>query len=136
MHASNPLAARHTLGPAPAYAPAGDSGGRGGAGLALAGTRVAESANAAEVEEYLRLCEELLAETEAEPPAALSWDLRGGGEAGRRPGRGRAAQGDPFALFLGNFAELEGDEPLEFTFREAQAAPSARPRAGHRRARL
>jgi hypothetical protein len=144
-------------------------------GVTLEGTRVAASANAAEVEEYRRQCEELLnAEEAAEtathaggaaavgraaavagagvvppwhaPQAPPTADSGGGGSgvgelgerASRKALRGDAgslaplqgvpvggplpAFGDPFDVFLGDFAELDGDEPLEFAFLQAHGA--------------
>ena len=136
---------------------------------------MAASANAAEVEEYRRQCEELLnAEEAAEtathaggaaavgraaavagagvvppwhaPQAPPTADSGGGGSgvgelgerASRKALRGDAgslaplqgvpvggplpAFGDPFDVFLGDFAELDGDEPLEFAFLQAHGA--------------
>ncbi len=145
-------------------------------GLTLEGTRVAASANAAEIEEYRRQCEELLhAEEAAEtttpsaaapvPPAAgaaphaapnadsgaggsgvsgsgeRTSTSAPGGEEARSPARGAPPQPgaaalfggmgggsgalDPFDVFLGDFAELDGDEPLEFGFFDAHGAAQA-----------
>ena len=58
MHESNPLASRHVLEEVHPFATAP-------LGQTLEGTRVAASANAAEVEEYRRQCEELLHAEEA-----------------------------------------------------------------------
>ena len=62
IHEANPLAGRHVLEPVQPFTSAA-------AGVTLEGTRVAASANAAEIEEYRRQCEELLnAEEAAETP--------------------------------------------------------------------
>ena len=142
---------------------------------------MAASANAAEVEEYRRQCEELLnteggeetlpasaaaaavARAAAAPPARVAplWhapqpppdgDSGGGsgvGELGERATRkalrGDALSlaplagvpvagplpsfGDPFDVFMGDFAELDGDEPLEFAFLQAHGAWALPPRA-------
>ena len=171
IHEANPLAGRHVLEPVQPFANAAT-------GVTLEGTRVAASANAAEVEEYRRQCEELLnteegAETVTAsggaaagrgaqataagvvppwhapqaPPAA---DSGGGGSgvgelgerATRKALRGDAVSlaplqgvpvsgslpsfGDPFDAFLGDFAELDGDEPLEFAFLQAHGARGSR----------
>lgn len=152
------------------------------AGVTVEGTRVAASANAAEVEEYRRQCEELLnteggeetlpasaaaaavARAAAAPPARVAplWhapqpppdgDSGGGGSgvgelgerATRKALRGDALSlaplagvpvagplpsfGDPFDVFMGDFAELDGDEPLEFAFLQAHGAWALPPRA-------
>ena len=168
IHEANPLAGRHVLEPVQPFANAA-------AGVTVEGTRVAASANAAEVEEYRRQCEELLnteggeetlpasaaaaavARAAAAPAAggAPPWhapqappagDSGGGGSgvgelgarATRNALRGDALSlaplagvpvaaplpsfGDPFDVFMGDFAELDGDEPLEFAFLQAHGA--------------
>jgi hypothetical protein len=157
IHEANPLAGRHVLEPVQPFASAAT-------GLTLEGTRVAASANAAEIEEYRRQCEELLhAEEAAETttPSALApaaggapkaQDSGAGGSgvsgsaepahARARGGGGNGGGGalppatlppaapppaappalDPFDVFLGDFAELDGDEPLEFSFFESHGA--------------
>ena len=149
VHASNPLSKTHEVVPVGPFS----NPKSGVAPLALQGTRVAASANAAEIEEYRRRCEELLNGDEgggaAPPPAPArhpaardgpaahgsggpgresASGLQGrAGSGGWKKGGGRGAEPlDQFeSLFGSDFAELDSDGPIEFAFLQAQGAPPA-----------
>ena len=148
IHEANPLAGRHVVEPAKPFANPRAAGPATGP-FTLNGTRVAASANTAEIEEYQRRCEEVLngedgsggadihgsLQTMARPDAARGSGAQergaaGGyrrGEAALDRGAGASGDGDRSldhfdALFGSDFAELESDGPLEFTFLQAHGA--------------